>query len=186
MNDLSTLSHLFESYLTIINSTDKSLLNDITNTNNITIELGNDIYDSINNNITNSIYTLLRSSNSTKTVLFYSLIRRIGNLINHNMTDQQTLPMQLLKVYNHYTDYKTNETYKNDIMKCIELYAADNNIGHLDILFNIAIKYKQLGTIDKLKNHITIDDFIDKSSHNQNILQMKGRKLFDLLIFKNV
>ncbi len=183
MND--ELKILLTGYLKLAQGTltesDQIILEKINRSTNI----NNCIYELINNSIEYVIYKLITSTDNTKTILFSSIIKRIGNCIGYKIINQLNVHMKLLKIYNRFINRNISREYKTDVVKYIILYATNNKIEYLDKLFNIAIKYKNYGIIDKLKYFVTINNFINKDTNSpiNTILQMKGRKLFYLLVY---
>lgn len=184
---MDDLPSLLENFLKIVadglNDDNKAKFNSISDkVEKIDI---NDISEFMTGNMESVVYYLLKTK-STKTVLFHSIIKRIGNYAKFDM--ENTIHSQLLKIYNNYTDTKNAAECKSEIIDYIASYAENNDIVYLNKLFNVAIKYKQYGTIDKLKYYVNLNGFIDETLYNPkyNILQMKGRKLFNMLIYNDL
>lgn len=153
------------------------------------------IYKFIIANISGVIYKLIIQGNSYKSNIFLSIVKRIEKHIGHNILDQEKIHMQLLKIFGSVSCEKDKIEFKNEMIMYITLYSKaalnyqdTNKQEYLDKLFEIAIKYKQHGIIDKLKYHINIDKFIDINKNKKNmptdvLLKSKGIKLSEL--FKN-
>lgn len=181
------LKVLLDSYLKLSNRI--ILNNDQITASNISksLNINNEIYNFINNSIEYVVYNLIKSNDYTKTILLSSVIKRIGNRIGHKISNQMSVHMKLLKLYNRFISHNIRYEYKTDVLKLIILYANDNIIDYLNKLFNIGIKYKNYGIIDKLKYFVPINNFINKdiTIPINNILQMKGRKLCYLLVYND-
>ena len=179
------LKVLLENYLKLLNSVisnnDQIILSNI----NKSLNINEDIYNFITNSIESVVYKLIILNDYTKTILLSSIIKRIGNCIEYKIINQMNVHMKLLKLFNRFISRNIRYEYKTDVIDLIMLYASDNNIDHLNKLFNIGIKYKNYGIIDKLKYFVTINNFLikDTNSPMNSILQMKGRKLYYLLVY---
>ena len=148
-------------------------------------KINNITYEFIKNNIVNVIYKIIKLNDERKSNLFKCNIKRIEKCIGYDILGEESIHIQLFKIHVSLITDKRELFYQSEMVKCIISYAIDKSICHLDNLFIFAIKCKQYGIIDKLKRHIEIDRFIDKTKTKtktpNDILKMKGHKLINLL-----
>ena len=145
------------------------------------------VYKFICDNIMHVIYKIIKIGDGYKASLFQTNIKRIENCIGYNFLNEEKVHIQLLKIFISLTHEKFQSKYQQEMIKHIILYINNIAINHLNNLFIVAIKHKQYGIIDKLKYHVDIEKFLDKTKLGKRkniniILQTKGHKLFELLI----
>lgn len=135
-------------------------------------------YDEIEKYIKNHIeligYRYIIENNGYKARHICVNLNRWKKLTGRKLFNNKNVFNKIIRIYNNiYLKNKTDDHY-NDIKLLLAKYSTDKNIIHLEKIMNISIEHKIYGIINKLKNILNIDDFINnekKSKINKKLLK---------------
>lgn len=178
INDISSKS--YKDKIKIMNNQIDTQIND-----EELIEIFTNFYKE---NINYFIKVMIISNDQYKTSLFFKNVKRLSKLLNINILKDKDPYTQILKLYISIIEERNVPPYKENIRENIINFCNDPQQIFLNNIFVKAIQYEQYGIIDKLKNHVDINSFLNYEKIKKplhHILKMKGNKLIDYLKYTN-